>query len=223
MDFFRDAPWFTWLLALGALTCVGMIFSRWLPIGRPRKTIAERTQNGRTLLFDKKEELRRVGVFNRVQGEFAVLLAVLLVTAKLYTNGVIRGFAGGILLVVVSVIVWFISRPPHILRHAPDRIYGTKDALLVMRRGVTENIPYSHIVENETFPYAGIVWYGYAIILHLTEGRCLQFFMTTPSRPPVPPFGMEPEFEMSAPFVENLHECIRRHNERSPDTPSLKS
>jgi hypothetical protein len=107
----------------------------------------------------------------------------------LYMEDVIKGkLTGGLLFVVMSGIMWFISRPPYDLRHAPDKIYGTKDSFLVMRRGATESIPYSRIARHghEAIAKEGIIWYGYTIVLCLTRlgqsDDCIRFFMTTPTR-----------------------------------------
>ncbi|MDR0737016.1 MAG: hypothetical protein LBF51_09365, partial [Zoogloeaceae bacterium] len=108
--FFSENSWLFWLYVLSMLTAVGMIFHRWLPQGRPRKTVVERTRNGRTLLFDKNEELQRVGFFDKIQGEFIVMFCVI----ALYMEDVIKGkLTGGLLFVVMSGIMWFISRPPY--------------------------------------------------------------------------------------------------------------
>ncbi|MDR2113585.1 MAG: hypothetical protein LBQ62_10920 [Candidatus Accumulibacter sp.] len=212
--FFVDNPEVGGLVVLGVLAVAGLLFQRWLsPRARPRKTVAERTQNDRTLLFDKNEELQRVGFFDRILGEFVVLVAVLC----LYMGKLVEGGAGWLLLAAMSGVVWFISRPPYSLRHAPDRIYGTKDALLVARRGVTENIPYSCIARHEIIARFGIVWYGHTIILHLTgpgrSGKCVRFFMTTPSRAveeSCDGFFVEP-----VSFEEDFDECIQLHNKRA--------
>ncbi|MDR2638042.1 MAG: hypothetical protein LBB55_06865, partial [Zoogloeaceae bacterium] len=126
--FFTEDSRFAWLAALATLSIVGIIFHRWFsPRGRPRKTVRERTQDGRTLLFDKNEELKRVGFFDRIQGEFAVFFFV----TALYMEDALAGHMSVLLFAVMTGVIWFINRPPHPLRHAPDRIYGTKDALLV--------------------------------------------------------------------------------------------
>ena len=215
-DFFIEAPAeFTWMTAIGTLAVMGVIFRRWLsPGGKPRKTLAERTRNDRALLFEKNEELQMVGVFDRFLGEFAVLLVVCI----LHAENVITGYTGWGLCAVMSGAVWLVTRPPRDLRHAPDRIYGTKDALLITRRGVTESIPHSHIARFEALGRNGLVWYGYTIVLHLTgpgkSGEQIRFFMTTPSRA-LQGTENEDEFPEPVPFEEDFNECVRLLNRRA--------
>jgi hypothetical protein len=136
-----------------------------------------------TLLYEKKT--RDMGVIGVTAPIFFALIIIPMVL--FLSEGNYSPFPPFTMGIFCIIFVAIFAHNNLFIRRMPDKIYGTRDGLLVMRRGLKEKIPYANIrIKSEYGKKAVITAYGRNVviikILFLKPGKFgdrLQFYVNS--------------------------------------------